>query len=121
VTIALWITAVLLGLAYLATGLMKVVRSREQLEPQLLWVTDAATWQVKTIGVLEVLGSAGVLLPLATGIAPVLTAVAAFCLALIQVFAIPVHLRIHDRRAVPLNVVLLLLALVVAVLRLRTL
>ena len=45
----------------------------------------------------------------------------AFCLALIQVFAIPVHLRIHDRRAVPLNVVLLLLALVVAVLRLRTL
>ena len=120
-TIALWITAALLAVAYLATGLMKVLRSRQQLEPQLRWVKDAASWQVKTIGVLEVLGAAGVLLPLVTGIAPVLTAIAAFCLALIQVFAIPVHLRIHDRRAVPLNAFLLLLALAVAVLRLRTL
>ena len=118
--VALWITAALLSLAYLATGVMKLARTRAQLAPQLLWVTDARAWQVKTIGVLEVLGSAGVLLPLATGIAPVVTAVAAFCLALLQVFAIPVHLRIHDRRAVPLNVFLLLLALAVAVLRLRT-
>lgn len=120
-TITLWITAILLALVYLGSGGVKVVRSRAQLEGRMSWVKGATNWQVKAVGVLEVLGALGVILPLATGIAPVVTAIAALCLALVQVVAIPVHLRIRDTRSLPVNVLLLLLAVAVAVLRLVTL
>ncbi len=120
-TIALWITAVLLTLLYLGSGGVKVVRSRERLQPMMAWVKDAAAWQVKVVGALEVLGALGVILPLATGIVPVLTAIAAICLALIQVVAIPIHLRMNDAKSLPGNAAILLLAVAVAVLRLLTL
>ncbi len=120
-TAALWITAILLALVYLGSGGVKVARSRTRLEGQMSWVKGATGWQVKVVGVLEVLGSLGVILPLASGIAPVMTAISALCLALVQVVAIPVHLRIRDLRSLPVNVILLLLAVAVAVLRLVTL
>jgi hypothetical protein len=120
--VALWITAVLLTIVYLFSGVVKVVRSRAQLEPMMGWVAAATTWQVKVVGILEVLGAIGVILPLATGIAPVVTAIAAICLALVQVVAIPIHVRRKDTLAsMSFNVVLLLLAVAVAVLRFATL
>jgi hypothetical protein len=120
-TIALWITAALLTLLYLGSGGIKVVRSQAQLKDVMIWTTHASAWQVKTVGALEVLGALGVILPLATGIAPVVTAIAALCLALVQVVALIVHVRIKDvSPQLSLNVFLLLLAIAVAVLRLVT-
>jgi uncharacterized membrane protein YphA (DoxX/SURF4 family) len=119
--IALWITAVLLTLLYLVSGFPKIVRSQAQLKDQMPWTTHASAWQVKTVGVLEVLGALGVILPLATGIAPVVTAIAALCLVLVQVVALIVHVRIKDVSSRQgLNVFLLLLAIAVAVLRFVT-
>jgi hypothetical protein len=116
--IALWITAILLSLLYLLVGGMKLARSKEQLSERMSWVTRASTWQVKLVGALEVLGALGVILPLATGIAPVLTAVAAIGLVLVQVVAISLHLRWKDAVShLTINAVLLLLAVAVAVLR----
>lgn len=115
-TIALWITAVLLTLVYLAAGAMKALSPKEKLATNMGWVEDFSGWQVKTIGVLEVLGALGVILPLATGIAPVLTGVAALALVLVQVLATIVHVRGGEQKMVPVNVVLLLLAAAVAVL-----
>jgi hypothetical protein len=119
--IALWITAILLTLAYLGAGATKLARTREQLEPRMGWVTHATNNQVRLVGALEVLGALGVILPLATGIAPVLTAVAALCLALVQVVAIVIHVRMKETKSLPVNVILLLLAIGVAVLRFVTL
>jgi hypothetical protein len=56
-------------------------------------------------------------LPWLTGIAPVLTPIAATGLVVIQALAIPVHVRRHEQKGLPMNIVLLLLALVVAVFR----
>ncbi len=121
-TVALWITAVLLTVLYLGSGGLKVVRSQAQLKDQMVWTTHARAWQVKVVGALEVLGALGVILPLATGIAPVLTAVAALCLVAVQVVALIVHVRIKDvTPGLALNVFLLLLAVAVAVLRFVTL
>jgi hypothetical protein len=121
-TIALWISAVLLTILYLGSGGLKLVRSQAQLKDQMIWTTHASAWQVKTVGALEVLGALGVILPLATGIAPVLTGIAALCLALVQVVAIGVHIGIKDTTPqLALNVFLLLLAVAVAVLRFVTL
>jgi hypothetical protein len=57
-----------------------------------------------TIGLLEVLGALGLILPGALGIAPMLVPVAAMGLAVTMVGAIATHLRRgeYDRLAVPL-------------------
>ena len=65
---------------------------------------------------LEVLGAIGLIVPAATGIAPILTPVAALGLALVMAAAVLVHVRRKEQFASPL--VLGVLALVVAVLRL---
>jgi DoxX-like family len=116
--VALWIAVVLLAFANLAAGAMKVMKSKVTIEASMDWAQDFSAWQIKTIGALELLGAFGMVLPLATGIAPVLTAVAAIGLALIQLGAIVVHLRRNEMSKLPANVVLILLAAAVAVLAL---
>lgn len=115
-TLALWITALLLTLVYVAAGVMKTFTPREKLAINMGWVEDFSVVQVKAIGVLELVGALGVILPLATGIAPALTGVAALCLVLVQVVAIVVHIRRGEQSALVTNAVLLALAAAVAVL-----
>jgi hypothetical protein len=68
------------------------------------------------IGLVEVLGAAGVVLPPLTGIAPGLAVAAALGLAIIQIGAFRLHLSRHEVSDLPLNVVLLGLAAAAAVL-----
>ena len=121
-TIALWITAILLTLVYLGSGVMKTFRSKAALQPQMTYVEDFSVGQVKAIGIIELIGALGVILPLVTGIAPVLTGVAALGLAIVQIVAFIVHVRRKEtKQAVPINGALFLLAVAVAVLRFVTL
>ena len=115
--IALWIAAGLLAAVYAAVGLGKLGQPREKLlaDPRMAWVEDFSAPMVKTIGALELAGAAGLLLPQATGIAPVLTPLAATGLALLQVGAMATHLRRGERQPIPINVTLLVLAAFVAV------
>lgn len=113
--VVLWIIAGLLAAAFLAAGLMKVNGKREQLVEKMPWVNDFSQGQVKGIGAVEVLGAIGLILPGATGIATILTPLAALGLALTMAGAVVVHLRRGDGfgAAVP-SLVLGLLAAVVA-------
>ena len=115
--IALWIGQGLLALVYLAAGGLKVVRPREQLvaSGNLDWMKDSSDAGVKTVGLVEILGALGVILPWLTGIAPVLTPVAAIGLVVVQIAAFRVHLVRGERQPLPANVFLLLLAAFVAV------
>ena len=79
------------------------------------WVDDFSDGQVKGIGVLELLGALGLVLPWALGIAKVLTPVAAVGLALVMVGAVVTHVRRKEPPAVP--ALLGVVAVVVAVLR----
>ena len=103
--IALYIVNGLLALVFLATGGMKVVRSRAALAAAgMTWTTDSSSAQVKLVGALEVLGALGLILPLATGIAPILTPIAAIGLAVVMVGAVVVHMR-HKESPLPPAVV----------------
>ena len=115
--IALWVVQVLLALVYLAAGGLKVVRPREQLAAtgRFDWMKDTSDAGVKAIGVVEVLGALGLVLPELTGIAPILTPIAAVGLVIVQIAAMRVHIRLGERKSLPVNVVLLLLAAFVAV------
>ena len=115
--IALWVVQGLLAAVYLAAGVMKVARSREQMVASggFEWAKDMTDGAVKAIGAVEVLGALGLVLPQLTGIAPVLTPIAALGLVIVQVFAMRVHLKLGETKSLPVNVVLLLLAAFVAV------
>jgi DoxX-like family len=110
--VAYWIVAALLALLYLYSGGLKVARSRDQLRPMMGWVDSVPLRLVRTIGVLEVLGALGLLLPPLTGIAAGLALAAATGLALIQVGGISLHLSRGEARVIWLNIVLLALAAV---------
>lgn len=114
-TIAFWAVGGLLALGFLAAGLLKLTRSKEQAYAAgLTWTEDYSERTLKTIGALEVLGALGVILPAATGIAPVLSPIAAICLGVIMVLAIRVHVR-RKEAATP-AIALLVLAVATAVL-----
>ncbi len=96
-------------------GVIKTSRPRAGLAEQMPWTEDFSDGTVKLIGSMELLGAIGLVLPWATGIATVLTPLAATGLVVIQVLASVVHLRRGEAKALPVNAVLLLLALFVAI------
>ena len=110
--IAYWIVAALLAALYLFSGGKKAVQSKDQLRPMMAWVDQLPMPLTRTIGILEILGAAGLILPPLTGVAPALALAAAIGLLLIQIGAIALHLSRGEARAIGLNVVLLAAAAV---------
>ncbi|MEU0559417.1 DoxX family protein [Dactylosporangium sp. NPDC006015] len=108
--IAYWIVGGLLAVFYLYAGGKKTTQSQERLLPMMGWVDRVPMPLVRTIGVLEVLGAAGLILPRLTGIAPWLAVAAAAGLVLIQVGGIAVHLSRGEARLIGLNIGLLVAA-----------
>lgn len=113
--IVLWIVQGLLALVYLMAGGMKATRPIEVLSKSMVWVRAAPTGLVRFIGVAELLGAIGLILPLLTHIQPWLTVAAAIGLVVVQVCAFVFHLARGETRNLPVNVVLLLLALFVVI------
>jgi uncharacterized membrane protein YphA (DoxX/SURF4 family) len=112
----LWTVQVLLAGIFLATGLTKLTQPRAQLAVGPMgWAADVSDVEFRAVGLLEVLGALGLILPGALGIAPFVTPLAAVGLALTMIGAIATHVRTGetDRLAVPL--VLLALTLFVAI------
>lgn len=113
--VALWIVNVFLALAFVGTGLLKLVRSKAQLrEMGLTWTDDYSPTVIRLIAVAELIGALGLILPLATGIAFLLAPIAAVCLAILMVGAIPAHLRHKDTPLPP--AILLVISIASAVL-----
>lgn len=115
--VVLWIIAGLLAVAFVAAGLMKATQPKTKLATNLPWVDDFSAGTVRFIGVVEVLGGLGLILPAALDIAPILTPIAATGLAVTMVLAAVVHARRKESQAIVFNAVLFALAAFVAVMR----
>jgi hypothetical protein len=115
--IALWVAQSLLALVFLSTGLAKATLSKERLiMTGQTGVAPYPLWFIRMIGTLELLGVVGLIAPQATGIAPVLTPLAAVGLAIIMVGAATTHWSLGERVPVfAVNLVLFLISLFVAV------
>jgi hypothetical protein len=116
----LWIVQGLLAAAFLGAGSMKLALPRKRLADRgaaMAWVTDFSDGAVKAIGVAEVLGAAGLVLPAALGIAPLLTPLAGAGLVLLMAGAAVTHVRRGENGLLGGPVLLALLSLAVAVLR----
>lgn len=107
-TIAMWIVNIVLGLMFLLAGSMKTLTPVSSLrEKGMAWTDDFQPPAVKLIAVAEVIGGLGLILPVVTGILPILAPIAATCLAILMAGAVIVHLR-RKESATPSAVLLVL-------------
>jgi uncharacterized membrane protein YphA (DoxX/SURF4 family) len=109
--LALWITASLLALVFLLAGTLTLFSGKEKLQNSgMAWVEDFPLPAVKGIGLLEVLGAVGLVLPALLDIATVLVPVAAAGLAALMIGAAITHGRRGEFSAIAVNAVLFALA-----------
>jgi uncharacterized membrane protein YphA (DoxX/SURF4 family) len=112
--IFLWIVQIFLAAAFAMAGIVKTTQPKEKLQGMLPWVEDFTANQVRAIGVIEFLAALGLILPAVTGIAPILTPLAAVGLAITMVGAAATHARRKEPSAIAVNVALFALAVFVA-------
>ena len=113
--LALWIIAIVLAVAFVGSGLLKLVRSKDQLVASGFgWAEDYSPSTIRLIGVAEILGAIGLVVPAAVHVAPILVPLAAVGLALVMIGAGVVHARRKETPMVAMNAVLLVLAVFLA-------
>ncbi|MGP3921087.1 DoxX family protein [Nonomuraea sp. 10N515B] len=112
--VVLWIVQAILAAMFGMAGVMKSTQPKDKLAPKLPWVEDFSTGTVRLIGIAELAGALGLILPALTGIAPVLTPLAATGLAVVMVLAALTHVRRKEPAAIAFNAVLFVLAAFVA-------
>ena len=114
--ITLWVVAGLLAALFLASGIAKLAQPKEKLvaSPTGAALAGYGPATIKGIGTAEVLAAAGLVLPAALGIAPVLVPLAAVGLVLLMTGAIVTHLRRHEAQVLAMPLALLALSALVA-------
>ena len=73
----LWIIQGILAAVFMMTGAMKFFQKKEAMVDKMGYVEDFSEKQISGIGVLEIMGAVGLILPWATGILTWLTPAAA--------------------------------------------
>ncbi len=111
-----WVLSIVLAAVFFITGVVKVFRY-EKSRDLLPWVKDVPRTLTQAIGVAEILGALGLILPVLTGIYSWLTPVAAVGLALIMLSAAVFHVMRGERMEAGLNVLLLIMLVIVAYVR----
>jgi DoxX. len=112
--IALWIAQGLLALMFIPAGVMKTFQI-DKVKATMPWAKDASKGFVAFVGLSELLGGLGLILPWAVDIAPVLTPVAAIGIAVIMLFAAVFHARRAEYSGIGMNIIMLALAVFVAI------
>lgn len=112
--IGLWVAQGLLASAFLMAGGNKVSAPMEQLQAQMPWVQGSLGGAARFIGVMELLGALGLILPAATRILPKLTPLAAAGLLTVMSLASVLHLSRGEYPMIVANLMLGSLAAFIA-------
>lgn len=112
--IILWIVQVLLAAAFGIFGFTKLTQPIEAMAGMMPWVTATPELLVRFIGVAELAGALGLILPGLTKIQPRLTAYAGLGLVVVMILAGAFHVTRGEVGNLPINLVLLVLSAFVA-------
>lgn len=111
----LWIAQGILAAMFAMAGIMKSTQPIDKLmKSGLNWVERFPLTTVRIIGLSELLGAIGLILPLALNVAPILTPISAVGLSVIMILAAVHHLKHKENKAIVFNIVLLSFAVFVA-------
>ncbi len=103
--VTLWTVQILLALIFTMTGTMKVTQPIDALAASLGWPGHVPPTLVRFIGISELLGAAGLVLPAATRIVPALTPLAAGALTVVMLLASLLHISRGEFAVLPVPVV----------------
>lgn len=112
--ITLWIAQALLAAMFIMAGFMKALQPVEALLESLPWVASTPLGLVRFIGVCELLGGIGLLLPAILRIKPFLTIWAALGIGAIMLLAAIFHGSRGEFEAIGFNVFMLAITLFIA-------
>jgi uncharacterized membrane protein YphA (DoxX/SURF4 family) len=109
-----WIVQILVSIAFLGAGFMKLTSPYNLLvaEPNMAWVADFSEMQVKLIGFIELLGAIGLIIPMFTKKYQKLVPLAAIGLALVMLGAMITHLIRGE--SIVVNLILMTFAVLTA-------
>jgi hypothetical protein len=109
----LWVLQGFLSFAMVSAGMVKVVTPHATLSQKMKWAVTWSPGLVKLLGLAEVAGAVGLVVPWATAIAPVLTPIAACCVLVLMLGAVKTHADLKEPVAAPavLSVVSVVVAL----------
>jgi hypothetical protein len=111
--ISLWVAQALVFFVFASAGAVKFFTPIPQLAAMMPWTGEHSETFVRVIGLIDLAGGIGILLPALTRIVPGLTVLAALGCTVLQVFAITFHVSRGEAAVTPLNFVLLALAVFV--------
>jgi uncharacterized membrane protein len=112
--VVLWIGQALLAAVFLLVGFTHAIAPIAAAIARAPWVASLPVPLVRFIGVTELAGAIGILLPAASRILPGLTTLAAVGLSTVMALAIPFHVARGETKEIGVNLVLGALAAFVA-------
>jgi uncharacterized membrane protein YphA (DoxX/SURF4 family) len=115
VSVFVWVVQTVLAAIFFTSGIAKLVMSKEK----MLTTGQTGTASqplplIRFVAVCEILGAAGLILPIALRIDQFLTPLAALGLAVIMAGAARIQTKLREPRRVAVNIVLLILCLFIA-------
>jgi uncharacterized membrane protein YphA (DoxX/SURF4 family) len=102
----LWTIQGILAGIFAMAGFLKSTQSKDKLLKRLPWVNHFPLLTVRFIGISELIGAIGIIVPMVTGIMPILSPIAAIGLAAIMIMAAFYHIHKREYREVLFNVTL---------------
>jgi len=115
--VLIWFVQLVLACLFAVAGYTKLSTSIDDLRPIMSWVNDFPPFFVRFVGVSELLGALGLVLPAVLRFKPNLVPLSALCLAIVMVCALVYHLIKGEQDAISPNLFLGGFALFIAWMR----
>lgn len=112
--IFLWVLQGLLAAVFIVPGTIKTFISKDGLVEKKAITADESAVPYRFIGIMEILGVIGIILPWLLSIYPILTPLAAAGFAIVMVGAFVVHFSKKDYKILPALVIIFFIAVIVA-------
>lgn len=112
--IIIWTVQTVLALVFLLVGSAKIFMPIQELSSQMFFVTDVPKMLTRFIGIAEVLGGLGLILPSIFQVKPFLTPLAALGLLTIMILAIGFHIYRGEYIMIGFNMLIGAIAIYVA-------
>jgi uncharacterized membrane protein YphA (DoxX/SURF4 family) len=114
--VALWCAQILLAVVFTTSGTMKSILPKDDLVARgQTGVQFFPTPAIRLIAASELLGVLGLILPQLTGIAPILTPLAAVGLAIVMLGAMVTHILLREPKNIAITIAIFLVCVFVAV------
>jgi len=115
--IILWIIQGLLSAFFIMPGYGKISASKDQHVADGHLKPNESIIPIRILGVLELLGCIGIIVPWLSSITPILTPIAAASFCIIMTAAMFVHIKKKEYKMLPMLIIVFILSAVVAYFR----